>query len=105
MLLGAKTRVHTSRAHTDSSFAVSKATLTDNQESDTEMAMDTNIRTRQGAASLAFVFDTTGSMYPDLVQAIDGAARILATALGRKENPIYNYILVPFKDPGKLLFF
>lgn len=39
-------------------------------------------------------------MYPDLVQAIDGAAKILATALSRPEKVIHNYILVPFKDPG-----
>lgn len=52
-----------------------------------------------GAASLAFVFDITGSMYDDLVQVIDGAAKILATALFRREKPLYNYVLVPFHDP------
>ena len=55
-----------------------------------------------GAASLAFVFDITGSMYDDLVQVIEGAAKILATALSRREKPLYNYVLVPFHDPGKL---
>ena len=53
------------------------------------------------AASLAFVFDITGSMYDDLVQVIDGAAKILAEALFRREKPLYNYVLVPFHDPGK----
>ncbi|XP_067662288.1 hemicentin-1-like isoform X1 [Haliotis asinina] len=52
-----------------------------------------------GAASLAFVFDITGSMYDDLVQVTEGAATILATALARKEKPLYNYVLVPFHDP------
>ncbi|XP_076455301.1 hemicentin-1-like isoform X2 [Babylonia areolata] len=52
-----------------------------------------------GAASLAFVFDITGSMYDDLVQVIEGAAKILATALFRREKPLYNYVLVPFHDP------
>ncbi|KAL8608111.1 hypothetical protein ACOMHN_016566 [Nucella lapillus] len=56
-----------------------------------------------GAASLAFVFDITGSMYDDLVQVIDGAAKILATALFRREKPLYNYVLVPFHDPGEFL--
>ena len=53
----------------------------------------------QGAASLAFVFDITGSMYDDLVQVIEGAAKILATTLARREKPLYNYVLVPFHDP------
>ena len=54
----------------------------------------------QGAASLAFVFDITGSMHDDLVQVIDGAARILATTLARRDKPLFNYVLVPFHDPG-----
>ena len=52
-----------------------------------------------GASSLAFVFDITGSMNDDLVQVIDGAAKILATTLSRREKPLYNYVLVPFHDP------
>lgn len=55
----------------------------------------------QGSASLAFVFDITGSMYDDLVQVIEGAAKILATTLARREKPLYNYVLVPFHDPGR----
>ncbi|XP_012942941.1 hemicentin-1 [Aplysia californica] len=50
-------------------------------------------------ASLAFVFDITGSMYDDLVQVIKGAAEILQDALTRREKPLYNYVLVPFHDP------
>jgi len=53
-----------------------------------------------GASSLAFVFDITGSMYDDLVQVIEGAAKILATTLARRDKPLYNYVLVPFHDPG-----
>lgn len=56
----------------------------------------------EGAASLVFVFDTTGSMYDDLIQVRAGAAKILATTLERKMKPLYNYVLIPFHDPGKL---
>jgi len=62
-----------------------------------------NIPIPQGAASLAFVFDITGSMYDDLVQVIEGAAKILATTLARREKPLYNYVLVPFHEPGKFV--
>ncbi|KAL9989079.1 hypothetical protein ACROYT_G003587 [Oculina patagonica] len=52
-----------------------------------------------GAASLVFVFDTTGSMYDDLIQVRAGAAKILSTTLERKVKPLYNYVLIPFHDP------
>ncbi|XP_039268950.2 hemicentin-1-like [Styela clava] len=52
-----------------------------------------------GSASLAFVFDVTGSMWDDLVQVIAGAKKILDTTLGRQEQPLFDYILIPFHDP------
>ncbi|KAJ4441696.1 hypothetical protein ANN_11554 [Periplaneta americana] len=54
-------------------------------------------------ASLAFVFDSTGSMWNDLVQVKMGAERIMATMLERPDKPIYNYVLVPFHDPSQFL--
>ena len=54
-----------------------------------------------GASSLVFVFDTTGSMYDDLIQVRAGASKILSTTLERKVRPLYNYVLIPFHDPGE----
>ncbi|XP_060056373.1 hemicentin-2 isoform X2 [Erinaceus europaeus] len=53
----------------------------------------------KGDATLAFVFDITGSMWDDLMQVIDGASRILQRSLDGRGQAIANYALVPFHDP------
>jgi hemicentin len=45
------------------------------------------------------VFDVTGSMHDDLLQVIQGATHIYNATL-RREYSIYDYILIPFADPG-----
>ncbi len=53
-----------------------------------------------GMSSVTFVFDVTGSMHDDLLQVIQGATHIYNATL-RREYSIYDYILIPFADPGK----
>lgn len=50
--------------------------------------------------SLVIVFDTTASMGDDLVQLREAAIMIVEEFKALKNNPIYNYVLSPFNDPG-----
>lgn len=56
---------------------------------------------RPGQTSLVIVFDGTGSMEHCLVQLRTGARLIVEKFANRDDNPIYNYIFVPFRDPRK----
>ncbi|XP_058823570.1 hemicentin-1-like [Topomyia yanbarensis] len=53
----------------------------------------------EGQRSLVIVFDATGSMLDDLKQLRDGAKLIIDEITNLKNNPIYNYVFVPFRDP------
>jgi hypothetical protein len=64
--------------------------------------MPTNLRPQPGQRSLVIVFDGTGSMLDDLEQLRHGAELIIEEITKKKDNPIYNYIFVPFRDPGKV---
>lgn len=56
---------------------------------------------RPGQASLVIIFDTTSSMGDDLEELRAGAAFIIRKMMNKVNNPIYNYIFVPFNDPCK----
>jgi hypothetical protein len=59
-------------------------------------------RPRIDQKSLLIVFDATGSMHDDLEQLRSGAKEIIHELSARTDNPIFNYILVVFRDPGEL---
>ncbi|XP_055376724.1 hemicentin-1-like [Condylostylus longicornis] len=52
-----------------------------------------------GQKSLVMVFDGTGSMFDDLAQMIEAAELITKEFIASENNPIFNYIFVPFRDP------
>lgn len=66
-----------------------------------EEQQERHINIEAGKASLAFVFDTTGSMKDDLEEAKYGASEILDTTLSLPNKPLHNFILVPFNDPDE----
>lgn len=58
-------------------------------------------RPRPDQKSLLIVFDATGSMHDDLEQLRSGAQEIITELSAREDNPIYNYVLVVYRDPSK----
>lgn len=58
-------------------------------------------RPKPGQTSLVIVFDGTGSMENCLIQLRSGAKLIVDRFANRSDNPIYNYVFVPFRDPRK----
>lgn len=65
--------------------------------------MHTQLKPKPGQTSLVIVFDGTGSMENCLIQLRAGAKQIIDKFSDRDDNPIYNYIFVPFRDPRKIL--
>lgn len=59
-------------------------------------------RPKPGQTSLVIVFDGTGSMENCLKQLRSGAQMIIDKFINNDDNPIYNYIFVPFRDPGNV---
>lgn len=54
--------------------------------------------------SLAFVFDTTGSMDDDYVQLKSHAEEIMTYVQKRNDTDIKHFVFVPFNDPGTRKF-
>lgn len=50
--------------------------------------------------SLAFVFDTTGSMEDDYIQLKSHAEDIMTYVQKRNDTDIKHFVFVPFNDPG-----
>lgn len=61
-------------------------------------------RPRPDQKSLLIIFDATGSMATDLVQMKASAQEIIVELSEHEENPIYNFVLSVFRDPGTFLF-
>ena len=61
-------------------------------------------RPRPDQKSLLIVFDATGSMHDDLEQLRAGAQEIINELSAREDNPIYNYVLVVYRDPSKFSY-
>lgn len=57
-------------------------------------------RPRPDQKSLLIVFDATRSMSSDLAQLRGAASKIVEKLSSREDNPIYNYVLSIFRDPG-----
>lgn len=51
--------------------------------------------------SMAFVFDTTGSMKDDYNQLKEHAEGIMTYVQNRNDTNIKHFVYVPFNDPGK----
>lgn len=60
-----------------------------------------NDRPRPRQRSLMIIFDGTKSMTNDLEQLRLAAKQIVNELSMRQDNPIFNYILVIFRDPCK----
>lgn len=58
-------------------------------------------RPRADQKSLLIIFDGTGSMHDDLQQLTQGAQEIINDLSSRNDSPIFNYVLVVFRDPSK----
>lgn len=74
-------------------------TLNSTNKNTMDVVSQDNYR-KLGQTSLVIVFDGTGSMTNCLVQLRHGAKLIIDKFANSDANPIYNYVFVPFRDPG-----
>ncbi|KAK9498352.1 hypothetical protein O3M35_003003 [Rhynocoris fuscipes] len=65
---------------------------------DEENAEEADDEEEEDGITVAFVFDTTGSMGPELQQVKEQATKIANSMLDNPSRPIYDYVFVPFHD-------
>ncbi|XP_037518930.2 hemicentin-1 [Rhipicephalus sanguineus] len=71
----------------------------DNGWSDNGSGASSSAAIPDGATSLAFVLDVSGSMHRHIQQVADGLQKILNATLSQGDALFHNYVLVPFHDP------
>lgn len=60
-----------------------------------------NVSQAEGQKDLLIVFDATGSMGTDLAQLRSAAIEIVNELSRKEEDPINNFVLSVFRDPGE----
>lgn len=88
----------------DNNLSGEMKTVKKRQTSRENSKNDYRDRPRPDQKSLLIVFDATGSMHDDLEQLRSGAQEIINELSVREDNPIYNYVLVVYRDPSKFSY-
>lgn len=88
--------------HKTEPISNNKPSLNKNESSPQPLAAYTGSRNNsQNQKDLLIVFDATGSMGPDLAQLRSAAIEIINDLSRKVEDPIHNFVLSVFRDPGK----
>ena len=74
------------------------------REASRDSKNDFKDRPRPDQRSLLIVFDATGSMHDDLAGLRGAVQEIVKEFSARQDNPIYNYVLVVYRDPRKFAY-
>lgn len=86
------------------SNGIDNATISGSMSENNFSRANKTYRDKPVQKSLLIVFDATMSMEPDLAQLREGAQEIIMKFASREDNPIHNYVLSVYRDPGRLKF-